>query len=160
MSLYGYPVTFPMVVPQPTEIGTPRPGITEVPDIQDAGTKGLRILTGASASKEIPELPNISKPGVPEPYGPSRINADALAQAEYNRDLSISTDRFKAMQKFSKRIAKARDKNQDQRAKYFNQGGYYGRARSGRNEAIRRAKAWRSAAYGMRPDARQYLTNL
>lgn len=158
--MYGYPVQFPMVYDTPTEIGTPRPELNQLPDIQDAGSAGLRIITGASKSTDYPGLPDISKPGVPEPYGPARVNARAIEQAKFNRDLSIATDRFKAMADNSKRIAKLKDKYQDQRAKYFNQGGFAGRARSSRNEAMRRAKAWRGAAYGMRPDARRFLTYL
>lgn len=155
-----YPVQAAMVVEPPVEIGTPRPGVKEVPDIQNAGTTGLRILTGAVKSTDFPGLPNISKPGVPEPSGPSSANARAIEQATYNRDLAIATSRFKQVADNSKRIARLKNKYQDQRAKYFNQGGFVGRARSSRNEAVRRAKAWRGAAYGMRPDARRFLTYL
>ena len=88
-----------MVSESPTEIRTPRPELKEIPNLEGASSAGLRILTGAKASKEFPDTPDISKPGVPEPIGPSRINADAIAQAEYNRDLNISTDFFKAMKK-------------------------------------------------------------
>jgi|TARA_Y100000015_G_scaffold43005_1_gene51770 hypothetical protein len=158
--MYGYPVGIPMVFDAPTEIRTARPPIEPIPEIEGAATSGLRILTGAKASKDFPGLPDISKAGVPEPSGPSRINADALDQAKYNRDLKISTDRFKAMRKNSKYIAKAKDRFSDEQAKYFNPGGFAGRGRSAQNKAMQRAKAWRSAAYGMRPDARQYLTYL
>ena len=155
---YGFPVGIPMVGESPTEIRTPRPELKDIPNLEGASSAGLRILTGAKASKEFPDTPDISKSGVPEPTGPSRINADAIARAEYNRDLNISTDFFKAMRKNSEYIARAKDRFSDDQARYFNPGGFSGRGRSAQNRAMKRAKAWRAAAYGMRPDAREFLT--
>lgn len=157
---YGYPVSVPMVFDVPEGQRTARPALRELPQMEVTGPSSLETLTDIAAAVPEKALPDISKAGVPEPIAPIKISPRAIAQAKYNRDLDIASDRFNAMQKYNERFAAFEDKVAGQQAEYFNQGGYFGAARSAQNAAIKRAKAWRAAAYGMRPDARMYLTNL
>ena len=108
--MYGYPVTMPMEIPPEvyrSDFAPPIPGLTELPEIIDARTNGLR-LQGTSA-KALPGMADVG----------SMTNVREMEAAEYANDIRAAFAISREYDKRSKLIAKEKNRRMERAAKKF-----------------------------------------